>query len=143
MKKEGEKKWNRGGQAGEEKRRGKDLTNKKIVNLFLIVDHDFMDGWIRLALLPSVKHSLGRLELRLPVKHLLRNGKWRLICQYRTDSFKLLEKTDNFLDTEDSASSLISSASNKSYIHDNFEQFWQEVDSHAQKQNLIQILILS
>ena len=53
------------GWGGEEE--GKDLTNKKIVNLFLIVDHDFMDGWIRLALLPSVKHSLGRLELRLPV----------------------------------------------------------------------------
>ena len=39
--------------------------NKKIVNFFLIVDHDFIeDFWIRIAQLPSIKHSLGRLELR-------------------------------------------------------------------------------
>lgn len=40
-------------------------NRKEVVNLFVIVDHDFLDEtWIRLAELPSVKHLFGRLELR-------------------------------------------------------------------------------
>jgi hypothetical protein len=51
---------------------------KKVVNLFLIVDHDFMDEtWLRLAQLPSVNHSAGILELRL---NLHESQRWKLVC---------------------------------------------------------------
>ena len=43
-------------------------TRIKFINLFLLVDHDFMDDvWIRVAQLPSVRHSDGILELRMPI----------------------------------------------------------------------------
>jgi hypothetical protein len=128
----GEKMEQRGaGWGGEEE--GKDLTSKKIVNLFLIVDHDFMDGWIRLALLPSVKHSLGRLELRLPV---ITSEKWQMASNMPVPGQTVLNYWRKQITSwirKNSASSLISSASNKSYIHDNFEQFWQEVDLSCSK----------
>ena len=38
-------------------------STRKFVNLFLIVDHDFMDDfWIRHAQLPSLRHSNGILD---------------------------------------------------------------------------------
>jgi hypothetical protein len=41
-------------------------NRKKVVNLFVIADHDFLDEtWIRLAQLPTVKHLFGRLELHI------------------------------------------------------------------------------
>ncbi|MFL6472822.1 MAG: hypothetical protein ACJ71H_18475, partial [Nitrososphaeraceae archaeon] len=41
-----------------EKQKEEKSPSKKIVNFFLIVDHDFIeDMWIRIAQLPSVKHS--------------------------------------------------------------------------------------
>ena len=119
------------GWRGEEE--GKDLTSKKIVNLFLIVDHDFMDGWIRLALLPSVKHSLGRLELRLPIST---SEKWQMASNMPVPGQTVLNYWRKQITSwirKNSASSLISSASNKSYIHDNFEQFWQEVELSCSK----------
>jgi hypothetical protein len=119
------------GWRGEEE--GKDLTSKKIVNLFLIVDHDFMDGWIRLALLPSVKHSLGRLELRLPVST---SEKWQMASNMPVPGQTVLNYWRKQITSwirKNSASSLISSASNKSYIRDNFEQFWQEVELSCSK----------
>ncbi|HYA83305.1 MAG TPA: hypothetical protein VEH06_07640, partial [Candidatus Bathyarchaeia archaeon] len=48
----------------------------KFVNFFLIVDHDFMDDtYIRLAELPSIRHSSGKLELRMPVSE---SKRWQL-----------------------------------------------------------------
>src|SRR6476660_10542857 len=56
----------------------KTQPEKKFINLFLIVDHDFMDDlWIRLAQLPSIRHSGGILELRMPVSN---SDRWRLVC---------------------------------------------------------------
>jgi hypothetical protein len=50
----------------------------KVVNLFVIVDHDFIDeNWIRIAQLPSINHSSGIMELRLPVAE---SRKWQLVC---------------------------------------------------------------
>ena len=106
----------------------KDGNNKKIVNLFLIVDHDFMDGWIRLALLPSVKHSLGRLELRLPVSN---SKKWQMASNMPIPGRTVLNYWRKQITSwlrKNSTSLLQSSPSNKSYISDNFEQFWQEVE---------------
>jgi hypothetical protein len=47
-------------------------------NLFLIVDHDFMeDRWMRTAQLPSVDTADGLLELKMPVKH---SDRWKMVC---------------------------------------------------------------
>lgn len=52
--------------------------NKKIINLFLLVDHDFVDeSWVRLAQLPSVHHSYGIMELRLPIRG---SKRWQMVC---------------------------------------------------------------
>ena len=49
-----------------------------IVNLFVVVDHDFMDEtWIRVAQLPSVSHSDGILEVRHKIDEAQR---WMLVC---------------------------------------------------------------
>ena len=93
-----------------------DHSSKKIVNLFLIVDHDFMDGWVRLAQLPSVKHSLGRLELRLPVST---SNKWQMASNMPIPGQTVLNYWRKQITSwirKNSSSSLISSASNKSYI---------------------------
>jgi hypothetical protein len=45
----------------------------KTLNLFLIADHDFIwELWIHYAQLPSVRHSSGILELRMPVSNWLK-----------------------------------------------------------------------
>lgn len=105
-----------------------DHSSKKIVNLFLIVDHDFMDGWVRLAQLPSVKHSLGRLELRLPVST---SNKWRMASNMPIPGQTVLNYWRKQITSwirKNSASSIVSSAYNKSNMRDNFEQFWQNVE---------------
>jgi hypothetical protein len=92
------------------------------------VDHDFMDGWIRLARLPSVKHTLGRLELRLPVNA---SKKWQMASNMPVPGQTVLNYWRKQITSwikKNSASCLVSSKSNKSFVHDNFERFWQEVD---------------
>ena len=70
----GEKNGTEGGRLGR-RRGGERPYQQKNCQLVSYSYHDFMDGWIRLALLPSVKHSLGRLELRLPVST---SEKWQM-----------------------------------------------------------------
>jgi hypothetical protein len=42
--------------------------NLKIINLFVVINHDFADeNLIRAAQLPSVRNTDGIMELRLPV----------------------------------------------------------------------------
>lgn len=63
--------------------------NKKFVNMFLIVDHDFMDEfWIRHAQLPSLRHSNGILELRLPIRS---HDRWRLMCNMQPPRHSLID----------------------------------------------------
>jgi hypothetical protein len=60
------------------------LGINKILNLFLIVDHDFLDeNWIRMAQLPSVSHASGIMELRVPVGE---SKRWQLVCNAPTPS---------------------------------------------------------
>jgi hypothetical protein len=132
LKNEVEKKEEANKQQEEEPQRrqkGKeDRSSKKIVNLFLIVDHDFMDGWVRLAQLPSVKHSLGRLELRLPVST---SNKWQMASNMPIPGQTVLNYWRKQITSwirKNSASSIVSSAYNKSNMRDNFEQFWQNVE---------------
>jgi hypothetical protein len=101
--------------------------NKKIINLFLIVDHDFMDeSWIRLAQLPSIRHSLGILELRLPVSNSIR---WKMICNMPVPGRTILDYWRKQINSWIRKNSLSSSASdNKSRVLHNFDEFWHEVE---------------
>src|SRR5215469_17556188 len=97
----------------------------KIVNLFLIVDHDFTDEiWIRLAQLPSVRHSLGRLELRLPIST---SDRWKMVCNMPKPGKTILEYWREQICLWIMKNSASVKAT-KSIMLDNFEQFWREVE---------------
>jgi hypothetical protein len=110
---------------------GDNEDSGKIVNLFLIVDHDFMDGWIRVAHLPSVNHSLGRLELRLPVNT---SNMWQMAHKTPVPGRRVLDSWRKQVISwirRSSASSLSAvndNNNNRLLIRNNFEQFWQEVE---------------
>jgi hypothetical protein len=109
-------------------------SNKKIVNFFLIVDHDFVeDMWIRIAQLPSIKHSLGRLELRLPVSN---SKRWQMVCNIPPPGRTVLDQWKKQIMSwikKNSSSYVISSPSIKLRLVDNFNQFWNEVEVSYQK----------
>ena len=109
-------------------------SNKKIVNFFLIVDHDFVeDMWSRVAQLPSIKHSLGRLELRLPVRY---SKRWQMVCNIPPPGRTVLDQWKKQIMSwikKNSSSYVISSPSIKLRLVDNFNQFWNEVEVSYQK----------
>jgi hypothetical protein len=97
----------------------------KTVNLFLIADHDFIDEvWIRLAQLPSIKHSLGRLELRLPISM---SDRWKMVCNMPIPGRTILEYWREQICLWIMKNSAPYKAT-KSIMLDNFEQFWREVE---------------
>src|SRR5919206_3156213 len=115
-----------------EKQEEEKNPNKKIVNFFLIVDHDFVeDMWIRIAQLPSIKHSLGRLELRLPVSN---SKRWQLVCNIPPPGRTVLDqwKKQIMFWIKKNSSSYVS-PSIKPRLIDNFNQFWNEVELSYQK----------
>lgn len=58
-----------------------DSTKGNVIPLFLIIDHDFMDdNWVHVAKLPSLRHSLGVLDLRYTMNE---SKRWKLI--FNTD----------------------------------------------------------
>src|ERR687884_353169 len=117
-----------------EKQEEEKNPNKKIVNFFLIIDHDFVeDMWIRIAQLPSIKHSLGRLELRLPVSN---SKRWQMVCNIPPPGRTVLDqwkKQIMYWIKKNSSSYAISSPSIKLRLIDNFNQFWNEVELSYQK----------
>jgi hypothetical protein len=116
-----------------EKQEEEKNPSKKIVNFFLIVDHDFIeDMWIRIAQLPSVKHSLGRLELRLPVSN---SKRWQMVCNTPPPGRTVLDQWKKQIISWIKKNSLyaVSSPSNKLRLLDNFDQFWSEVELSYQK----------
>ena len=117
-----------------EKREEEKNSNMKIVNFFLIIDHDFIeDIWIRIAQLPSVKHSLGRLELRLPVSD---SKRWQMVCNMPPPGRTVLDQWKKQIMSwikKNSSSYAVSSPSIKLRLIDNFNQFWDEVEVSYQK----------
>lgn len=99
-------------------------ADSKLINLFLIVDHDFLDDmWIRMAQLPSIRHKGGILEIRTPVSN---SRRWQMVCNSAPppkailDSWKRQVKlwiknaaTENF---------------DKSILLGNFDELWREVE---------------
>jgi hypothetical protein len=99
----------------------------KFVNFFLIVDHDFMDDtYIRLAELPSIRHSSGKLELRMPVSE---SKRWQLVCNMPLPGRTIVDhwKSQIYSWIKNSLSSL-SSKPDRVTILDNFENFWLKVE---------------
>jgi hypothetical protein len=106
----------------------KNDPDKKIINLFLIVDHDFMNGsWVRLAQLPSIRHSSGILELRLPVSNSMR---WKMISNMPIPGRTILEYWRKQINSWIRKNSFLnfSTSDDKSRVLRNFEEFWQEVE---------------
>jgi len=99
-------------------------SSRKIVNLFLIVDHDFIDeSWIRLAQLPSMQHSSGIMELRLPVGELER---WQMVCNMPVPGQAIVGNWKRQLKSWIKKSD---TDSDKKALTGNLEQFWQQVES--------------
>lgn len=99
----------------------------KFVNFFLIVDHDFMDDtYIRLAELPSIRHSSGKLELRMPVSE---SKRWQLVCNMPLPGRTIVDhwKIQIYSWIKNSLSSQ-SSKPDRVTILDNFENFWLKVE---------------
>jgi hypothetical protein len=102
-------------------------STKKIIDLFLIVDHDFMDDvWIRVAQLPSIHHSHGILELRLPISNL---NRWRIVSQMPLPNHTILHywrrQINSWIKTSISRSKNI----DKLALMNNFEDFWRQVEN--------------
>ena len=104
-------------------------TSKKIVNLFVIIDHDFMDEtWVHRAQLPSVRSSSGALEIRLAVKSSLSRKMIRnaplpgraVLDMWRVQIYKWAR---------------ISSPPDKRHVIDNFKEFWFEVEKSYKNAN--------
>ncbi len=108
------------------------ISSKKIINLFLIVDHDFMNEiWVRVAQIPSVNHTSGILEIRLPVDN---SKRWQLICNMPLFSRTILDKWKKEINSwiKNSSSSL-TPVIDKSIFLNNFEQFWEEIECSYSK----------
>jgi hypothetical protein len=102
-------------------------SKKKIVDLFLIVDHDFMDDiWIRVAQLPSIHHSDGILELRLPINN---SNRWRIVSQMPLPNHTILHYWRRQLNSWIKNSISRSKNIDKTALMNNLEDFWHQVES--------------
>ena len=103
-------------------------TNTRFINLFLIVDHDFMDDvWIRVAQLPSVRHSDGILELRMPITA---SNRWKLVRNMEVPSVTIVDHWRKQVASwiKNGAVSLGLEKNERLVLFENLEQFWKEVD---------------
>jgi hypothetical protein len=99
-------------------------SNSKLVNLFLIVDHDFLDDvWMRTAQLPSIRNKGGVLEIRTPVSNTKR---WQMVCNTPPPHKQILESWRKQLKLW-----IKNAATNnfdKSVLLRNFEGLWTDVE---------------
>jgi hypothetical protein len=99
-------------------------SNSKLVNLFLIVDHDFLDDiWMRTAQLPSIRNKGGVLEVRTPVSNTKR---WQMVCNTPPPPKQILESWRKQLKLW-----IKNAAPNnfdKSVLLRNFEALWTDVE---------------
>ncbi|HKG71000.1 MAG TPA: hypothetical protein VKA87_03820, partial [Nitrososphaeraceae archaeon] len=96
----------------------------RILNLFVIVDHDFIDEiWMRRAQLPSFHHSSGLLQLRFSVGHV---NNWQMVCNIPRPREATLYNWKREIVSWIKKSS--SSRSHQEKMVDNLNQFWEEVE---------------
>ncbi len=107
-------------------------TKARFINLFLIIDHDFMDDmWIRLAQLPSIRHKGGILEIRAPVNN---SKRWQMICSATPPPKNIVDSWKKQVKV------WIKNAATKSFdktsLLRNFDNLWNEVeDAHARSKS--------
>src|SRR5918994_2417752 len=98
--------------------------NSKLVNPFLIVDHDFLDDiWMRTAQLPSIRNKGGVLEIRTPVSNTKR---WQMVCNTPPPHKQILESWRKQLKLW-----IKNAATNnfdKSVLLRNFEGLWTDIE---------------
>jgi hypothetical protein len=95
----------------------------KIVNLFVVIDRDFMDEtWIHRAQLPSAGNSGGILELRYPVRS---SERWQMAFKNPVPSSGILYQWKEQIQTWIKKSSPKSSRSD---LLKNFGDFWPYVE---------------
>jgi hypothetical protein len=100
-----------------------------IVNLFIIIDHDFINKiWTRRAQLPSFHHSSGLLQLRFSVDHLKR---WDMVSNVPRPSQAILYNWRREIISWIKESS--SSPSHRAKMIDNLNSFWEIVESAYSK----------
>ncbi len=111
-----------------EKGNGASDTKTRFVNLFLIVDHDFMDDvWVRVAQLPSVRHSDGVLELRMPITA---SNRWKLVRNMEVPPVAIVDHWRKQVASwiKNGSLTLGLEKDERLALFGNLEQFWKEVD---------------
>src|SRR3712207_1304878 len=108
------------------------IENRKeqgIINLFVIIDHDFIDEiWVRRAQLPSIHHSSGMLQLRLSVNP---SKKWQIVCNIpRPPETTLYNWRRQIISWIKKSSS---SQSDREKMIDNLNRFWELVEAAYSK----------
>lgn len=99
-------------------------SNGKVVNLFLIVDHDFLDeNWIRMAQLPSMRHSSGIMELRLPIDDTKR---WQLVCNAPLPSKNVVRHWKRQINSWIKACTE-SHIEKRKVVNSNLDSYWRDV----------------
>ena len=102
-------------------------SRRNIANLFIIIDHDFMDEiWIRRAQLPSIRHTNGILEIKFPIN---KSNRWIMVCNMPLPRREILDHwKGQIYSWIKNLSTPPSLQFNKHDILDNFEKFWIEVE---------------
>jgi hypothetical protein len=96
----------------------------KIINLFVVIDHDFIDEiWMRRAQLPSFHHSSGLLQLRFSVNP---SKMWQMVCNIPRPGETLLYNWKREIISWIKKSS--SSQSHQEKMLDNLNRFWELVE---------------
>src|ERR671911_248774 len=100
-------------------------SNANLVNLFLIVDHDFLDDmWIRTAQLPSVRHKGGILEIRTPVSN---SKRWQMVCNTAPPPKNILDSWKKQVKLWIKNASTTSNF-DKIFLLRNLDDLWDEVE---------------
>jgi hypothetical protein len=98
----------------------------KLVNLFLIVDHDFLDDmWIRMAQVPSIRHRGGTLEIRTPVS---KSINWQMVCNAAPPQRNVLDSWRRQLKLWIKNASVVNI--DKAILLRNFDNLWHEVEEN-------------
>jgi hypothetical protein len=96
----------------------------KVINLFVIIDHDFIDEtWMRRAQLPSFHHSSGLFQLRFSVDHLKMRD---MVCNVPRPRETTLYNWKREIISWIKKSS--SSPSHREKMVDNLNAFWEVVE---------------
>src|SRR5215216_1339952 len=97
---------------------------RRIINLFVIIDHDFIDEiWMRRAQIPSFHHSSGLLQLRFSVNP---SKKWQMVCNVPRPGETTLYNWKREIVSWIKKSS--SSPSHREKMIDNLNRFWEVVE---------------